>query len=1180
MKTIYKVFIILFLTAAWITNSNAQNQTIRIQLTRPPPNMLGVGDMWNMELNNTTDKDMKIYLTGTATEEKDGLIIEGKSKVFTLKPGRSNFKYNDFSNAEVKYNNGKYKEIILRTGNAPEGSYTICVTAFDEQGAEVGRENCILQTVQQMGSISLLMPADGEEVDPEQPLLFTWTPLPKGGPYSIKIVELKGDQSPEASMKESRPILDKEGLKTSNYQYGITDPKLEDGKKYVWWVIGGSVTSEAWIFRPKPRYTSCNDFKVNFVKNEKGISGKEGECCYDVSINNNYSGLNVPNSFKISINNAAIVSAAGAPTNWNQTPPSIPPNTNNITWNKSTGPVPTGATNLGTICFGNVMTDPFYVKYEWLSKDGKVLCSDSIKTDVCGSSDSCNNNLIRNGGFIQSNVPGQMPLPGAVQFWTRGYGSPTVDNNPGEGFIQPGYIKLSGNNVNGHSVSQALDPNNKIVSGRKYRLSVAVRFISSQNTLDYVKIRGVAYNGNIFNAGGLHPQPSTDIAIIGRSGKIRDCGDWSVIEFQWTANRDFLNIAINAFTNDNSNATVFIDDVTLCETEGDDCFEVQLNNEGSPIIPTGYGNIPPEFTCQPEAEEDEYYNGSLIDLYPGYNGTSDLYSENTDPCFSIGGTLPPEVTNYNCDDSLRALGIDMTCDELQALLNQDYVPDEIRTPILPPLPPVGNTVCDSQNIRMFDNMAFHGRDIIFVHGLQLKHIFDRLKGEPGATGNWPNNQSEFYNHDPNPPGYYKGVAKENWQAHINYFLRGKGNRNRYLIVAYDCSESAEIAVHSILTQIREAMEHGTDVVAAPDDPRKKNCFGRDYVLVSHSTGALVGDVALSIANKTKLPGTLQNQYGDIGLISDRCKGRVSLRGAFSGSNLAKIVCMVQPSEVLFSTVWNSLSSTSSVGITPLIIGNSILVDLVPEISRARWGNYINDISVPVFTVASGHPSAVIGPLKPIILPGFDDGVETMDAANGNNNPLILGPSSFFSANPVKVFDMGIPIIRAIDYFLDQKRNLPGVFAAGSTAYLSPTGMVQPVSSVIVDPQNHFNNHFSFIQSSSEHLQPDITDLKNYFDCDYWRTSIEGSTNNEEQLVVSNASLFTQSLIDPSIISQMGETLRERHIWYPWIKIVFRRGLPRITIYWKKFYIWKRTYHKLNDNCMYDVDYCYKYLFKQ
>ncbi|MBK8549527.1 MAG: hypothetical protein IPL53_00150 [Ignavibacteria bacterium] len=80
-KAVYKVFLTLLVIAAGFTNLYAQNQ-VDIKLKQPPPNQMGVGDMWNLELNNTSGKDLKIYLTGTATEEKDGLIIEGKSKPF------------------------------------------------------------------------------------------------------------------------------------------------------------------------------------------------------------------------------------------------------------------------------------------------------------------------------------------------------------------------------------------------------------------------------------------------------------------------------------------------------------------------------------------------------------------------------------------------------------------------------------------------------------------------------------------------------------------------------------------------------------------------------------------------------------------------------------------------------------------------------------------------------------------------------------------------------------------------------------------------------------------------------------------------------------------------------------------------------------------------------------------
>ena len=235
--------------------------------------------MWNLELTNTTDKDIKIFLTGTATEEKDGLIIEGKSKVFTIKPGRSTYKYNDFSGAEVNYSKeGRYKESLIRQGKFPEGNYTICVTAFDEGGTEVGRENCIMQNVQQMGNITLLTPGDGEELDPDTlpGLMFSWTPLPKGGPYSLRIVELKGSESKEEGIRANRPIIDKEKISMSSYQLGSTDPKLEAGKRYAWQVTSGDITSEAYTIHIKLKRPPLNElitqFKLELQKEGKTVN--------------------------------------------------------------------------------------------------------------------------------------------------------------------------------------------------------------------------------------------------------------------------------------------------------------------------------------------------------------------------------------------------------------------------------------------------------------------------------------------------------------------------------------------------------------------------------------------------------------------------------------------------------------------------------------------------------------------------------------------------------------------------------------------------------------------------------------------------------------------------------------------------------------------------------------------
>ncbi|MEJ5995971.1 LamG domain-containing protein [Pedobacter sp. Du54] len=790
--------------------------------------------------------------------------------------------------------------------------------------------------------------------------------------------------------------------------------------------------------------------------------------------------------------------------------------------------------------------------------------------------------IIRNGGFLLANQPGVMPA-GSVQYWANAYGNPTVNNDAAEGFIEQGYIKLSGNISNGKAIMQSLDPNNKIVQGKKYKVSVAVRFKATESSVDYVRLRAIAFNGSISSSTGVHPLPTADVAIIGRSNKIKDCNDWSVIEFPvWVANKDFLNIAFNAFTNDNTNATLWIDNITVCETPEDGCDEVQIAANGSPIMPAGYGNTSTTaVSCNSEAEDDEYFNGSLVDLYPGYNGTADFYAQLSNSCFNIGGTLPDEVNTYNCNDSLKLAGIDMTCEELNELFNTDFKPEKTDPTILPPISPLSDGKCDLPKPTNMANMPFGGRDIIYIHGLQMSHLIDRALGVNGAIGKWPANKNEYVN------GYYKTEALHNMGPHIDHFLRSRGNTNRYLVVTYDCAESAEVAIHAILTQIRDAMENGTGVQSDRSDRRGKNCFGRDYVMISHSTGALIADVALSIANKTKTQGILQTKYGNLGLISDRCKGRLSIQGAYSGSNLAKLALVAQGvSAPLFNKVLVALvpgaANVQALVANNGIIANSILVDLVPEITRSRWASYLNDISVPVFTIAGGHPSAILYALKYSIHPGFDDGVLTMDSSNGNNNPLSWGPSSF-SATGSKVFDMGIPLQRGISYYLDQRIS-QGVFASGSIVNLSPTGMVQPVQSVNINPQQHFNNHFSFIQSAKEHwikaTETMADNEPNNVPCDYAKTFPGGAVNNEEQLVVANASLFNPSLIDPSIINQMGETVKGRSISFPLIKIIFRHGIPRPSIYWKTFYIWKRTYHNLIDNCMYDVDYGYKYLFIQ
>ena len=351
----FKTLTVIFMLFAAVTSLHASK--VQIILHSPPPNMLGVGDMWNLTLENTTKSDLKIYVTGTATEEKDGLIIEGKSKVFTIKPGRTNYTYNDFSGAEVKYNNGKYKEIILRTGNAPEGSYTICVTAFEESGEIAGMENCIMQTVQQLGSISLISPEDGAEINPDQPLIFSWTPLQGAKDYSLKIVELKGDQSPDLAMKNNLSFLEIKNLQTNSYLYPVSEKKFEKGKQYAWQVKSLNVESEI-----LPMFIIWGGETINLSLTPLICDG----CCFDMNISGNFTN-SFFNSFKFtsSLNNIASVTAAAGNTIVSQSLTDVVLRTSN-----NSGFVLNSV--VGEICF-NQTNNPFPVSTMWSTNMGTVF---------------------------------------------------------------------------------------------------------------------------------------------------------------------------------------------------------------------------------------------------------------------------------------------------------------------------------------------------------------------------------------------------------------------------------------------------------------------------------------------------------------------------------------------------------------------------------------------------------------------------------------------------------------------------------------------------------------------------------------------------------------------------------------------------------------------------------------
>ena len=141
-----KLLIFIFIMQTFLTIAFSQNIVIS-KLKQPPPNKFGLADLWEFELINTTRNELNCYITGTLSEEKEGLIVFAKSKIIKLKPGRQTFSQKDFVNPEINYYNEKFKQALIRTSQAPEGDYIICLTVYNEADEVIGFENCIYHSI-------------------------------------------------------------------------------------------------------------------------------------------------------------------------------------------------------------------------------------------------------------------------------------------------------------------------------------------------------------------------------------------------------------------------------------------------------------------------------------------------------------------------------------------------------------------------------------------------------------------------------------------------------------------------------------------------------------------------------------------------------------------------------------------------------------------------------------------------------------------------------------------------------------------------------------------------------------------------------------------------------------------------------------------------------------------------
>ncbi|CAN5471622.1 hypothetical protein BH10BAC5_BH10BAC5_12510 [soil metagenome] len=249
IKVLLTMFMVLSITyPLFAQNGNG----IYIGYTRPPLGKLSASDLWHVTITNSGEA-FTAYLYGSMLNNIDGeMIATGQTMTFEVKRGTTNFKVSDLSKVpDISYlaKDPKYKQSFLNTGGAPPGDYKICIE-LRTQGNEVKAEDCIDQKVTGGDAPQLISPRDEEELSIANPV-FTWMYMQAPGSnqtYSLKIVELRGEESPENAMLKNKAFFEKEGISAQLFQYPNSAPKFEKGKKYAWSVKIADSFSEVFTF--------------------------------------------------------------------------------------------------------------------------------------------------------------------------------------------------------------------------------------------------------------------------------------------------------------------------------------------------------------------------------------------------------------------------------------------------------------------------------------------------------------------------------------------------------------------------------------------------------------------------------------------------------------------------------------------------------------------------------------------------------------------------------------------------------------------------------------------------------------------------------------------------------------------------------------------------------------------
>ncbi len=226
-------------------------------------------------------------------------------------------------------------------------SFVWNVQALNRDGKPIGGNNGTSEsfefgskaTEESIAPPILRQPANGETIATGKQQVFSWlAPMPTAsGPvtYKIKIVEIKGDQSPENAFRTNKPFFERDSIELLNIPFPSSATAFVAGRQYAWGVQAfnregktvGSNDGKSEVFSFKAQLSAgCGTVITDSSVQCNGWNQQTGLPIYNISITLQ----NIPTSSSLACNvkynSLAIFSGGGSISGVSTLPIIIPPN--------------------------------------------------------------------------------------------------------------------------------------------------------------------------------------------------------------------------------------------------------------------------------------------------------------------------------------------------------------------------------------------------------------------------------------------------------------------------------------------------------------------------------------------------------------------------------------------------------------------------------------------------------------------------------------------------------------------------------------------------------------------------------------------------------------------------------------------------------------------------------------